>query len=225
MPFQSRNVLADAGALQELLAFGPKQLPVVARGQDWVNGQSLKEVAKLLGIELGAVSQLPPAELVRRIDIILAATQRFYRQFPERNLADLLKGRPRSYSQLVWHLFNVADAFLEHERGIALTIEAYSRNPPDGTTRDAILAYGGDVRTRFAAWWQGAADRTDWQAPAKVYYGGVSRHEYLERTTWHVGQHARQLMSLLADTLGLAPNQPLPAELWRGLPIPEQVWD
>jgi len=34
-----------------LLALGPRQLPVVARGKEWVNGQSLKEIARFVGID------------------------------------------------------------------------------------------------------------------------------------------------------------------------------
>ena len=68
IPFLSRNVLADEGALEELLALGTRQLPVISRGTDWVNGQSLKEIARLVGIDLGIIRHLPPAELVRRVD-------------------------------------------------------------------------------------------------------------------------------------------------------------
>jgi hypothetical protein len=208
-----------------LLALGTRQLPVVARGARWANGQSLKAIAELVGIDLGRVEHLPPAELVRRIDIVLDGAARFFAQFPEDRLGDQLPGRPRSYAQLAWHLFNVVDAFLEHEQGIALSERAYSRIPAPGTTRPEILAYGADVRQRLGEWWQGAQGRGDWAARADVYYGEVSRHEFLERTTWHAGQHARQLMWVLEDKFGIAPSDPIPPETWTGLPMPEQVWD
>jgi len=225
VPFLSRNVLSDDGALQELLALGTRQLPVVSRGTQWVNGQSLKDVARLCGINLGTVKHLPQPELARRIDAILAAAGRYLAQFPEKNLVDQLPGRPRSLAQLSWHLFNVVDALLEHEQGIALVETAYNRLPPDGTTREEILAYGEDVRRRFGEWWQTAKDRTDWADKAQVYYGNVTRHEFLERTTWHSGQHSRQLAWALKENYGIEPNQPLGPETWQGLPMPEQVWD
>jgi hypothetical protein len=151
-------VLADAGALDELLALGTRQLPVIARGKAWVNGQSLKAIAELVGIDLGTIRHLPPAELARRIDLVLDGSARFFAQFPEAHLGDLLPGRPRSYAQLAWHLFNVVDALLEHEQGIPLSPDSYNRVPAPGVTRPQILAYGADVRRRFDAWWQRPAD-------------------------------------------------------------------
>ncbi|HVY43186.1 MAG TPA: DinB family protein [Hyphomicrobiaceae bacterium] len=225
VPFLSRNILSDEGALEELLALGTRQLPVVSRGKDWVNGQSLKDVARIAGINLGTVKHLPQPELVRRIDLILEGAARFFRQFPEEHLGDQLPGRPRSLAQLTWHLFNVVDAFLEHEQGIRLMEDAFRRLPKDGSTRQDILDYGADVRRRFAAWWDSAKNRTDWTDKANVYYGDVSRHEFLERTTWHSGQHSRQLMWALNDRYHIAPDRPLGPEMWQGLPMPEQIWD
>lgn len=211
--------------MDELLTFGPKQLPLVSKGREWVNGQSLKDVARIAGIDLGNIQHLPPPELARRIDLIVGAAARYFAQFPKDRLDDLLPGRPRSYAQLAWHLFNVVDAFLEHEQGIPLVNGAYDRIPAAGTTQEEILAYGADVRARFAAWWQANAGRTNWTTKAQVYYGDVIRHEFLERTTWHSGQHSRQLEWILRDTLGIEPNAPLGPEMWANLPMPEKVWD
>jgi hypothetical protein len=219
-------VLGDSGALEELTALGVRQLPVVARGKEWVNGQSLKDVARIAGIDLGSVSHLPVPELVRRIDLILEGTARFFAQYPAERLEEQLPGRPRSYAQLTYHLFNVADAWLEHEQGMPLEHAAYAREPAPGSmSRDEILAYGADVRRRFAQWWADPGKREAWTEPAQVYYGKVSRHEFLERTTWHTGQHARQLMWVLQEKFGIAPDRPLGPELWAGLPMPEKIWD
>jgi hypothetical protein len=225
VPFLSRNVLSDVGARDELLALGTRQLPVVSRGKEWVNGQSLRDVARLVGINLGSVRHLPPAELARRIDLILEGAARFFAQFPEENLSDQLPGRPRSLAQLTWHLFNVVDAWLEHEQGIRLQESAFRRLPRDGATRPEIQAYGADVRQRFGKWWEAAKNRTDWPDKADVYYGDVSRHEFLERTTWHSGQHSRQLMWALSDKYKIPPDSPLGPDMWQGLPMPEQIWD
>ena len=208
-----------------MLALGTRQLPIIARGKDWVNGQSLKEIARFVGIDLGTIKHLPPEELVRRIDVVLDGAARFFAQFPEARLGDQLPGRPRSYAQLAWHLFNVVDAFLEHEDGIPLSTESYNRVPAPGSTRPEILAYGADVRRRMDQWWQGAREQTNWADKANVYYGNVSRHEFLERTTWHSGQHSRQLMWVLEDKFGLAPDRPIDPATWQGLPMPEKVWD
>lgn len=211
--------------MEELLSLGVRQLPVVSKGREWVNGQALKDVARLLDIDLGNVKHLPPAELVRRIDLIIEGAARFLTQFPEAKLTDQLPGRPRSLAQLSWHLFNVVDAFLEHEQGIRLEHEAYNRLPKPTETRTDILAYGADVRRRFAAWWEKAKTAKDWNQTANVYYGNVTIHEFLERTTWHSGQHSRQLMWALEDRFGIKPDRPLGPEMWQGLPMPEKVWD
>ena len=162
---------------------------------------------------------------MRRIGVVFDGAARFFAQIPEDRLGDQLPGRPRSYAQLGWHLFNVVDAFLEHERGIPLQATAYNRVPALGTTGQQVLAYGDDVRMRFDAWWRSAKTNTDWNGRANVYYGDVSRHEFLERTTWHAGQHARQLMWILADKLQIVPDRPIDPATWTGLPMPEKVWD
>jgi hypothetical protein len=219
-------VLTDEGALDEMAALGVRQLPLVTKGGRWVNGQSLKAVAALCGIQLGEIRHLPPVELVRRIDLVIEAAQRFFGQFPADRLDEQTPGRPRSYAQLTYHLFNVVDAFLEHERGIALVEGSYKRHPAPGMmTRTEIVTYGSDVRRRFAEWWEGAKERTDWTAKANVYYGDVSRHEFLERTTWHSGQHSRQLVWLLKEKFSIDADRPLGPEMWVGLPMPEQIWD
>ena len=223
----SRNVLTDEGALDELLALGTRQLPVISRGKDWVNGQSLKEIARLVGIDLGT-AQAPAARGAGAAHRRGAGWRGALLRAVPRGLAwaTSCPGRPRSYAQLAWHLFNVVDAFLEHEQGIPL-----SRLPPttacreDGTTRPEILAYGADVKRRFGAWWEGAKARTDWPDKASVYYGDVSRHEFLERTTWHAGQHARQLMWVLEDKFADRPGRPDRPRHLEGLPMPEKVWD
>ena len=63
----------------------------------------------------------------------------------------MLPHRPRSYAQLGYHIFNIADAFLEHEvQRLPLEESAYSRvPPPEMDTRAKILAYGQDVLRRF----------------------------------------------------------------------------
>ena len=212
--------------MEEMVALGVRQMPLVVRDGKWVNGQSLKIVAAFVGVDLGEIKHLPPAELVRRIDLILEGAGRFFSQFPLSRIEDLTPGRPRSYAQLTYHLFNVVDAWLEHEAGIPLQETAYKRYPePGAMNREQILAYGADVRRRFAAWWDQSKANTGWQGKANVYYGDVTRHEFLERTTWHSGQHSRQLMMLLQDKCAIAPDRPFGPEMWQGLPIPEQVWD
>ncbi len=227
VPFRSRNVLADAGAYEELERFGIKRVPIVSKGDAWVDGQSLKDVARLVGIKHTATRQYPPDELVRRLFAVIDGAGRYIEQIPAAQLeSTVLPNRPRSLTQLGYHLLNVADAFVEHEEGIALTFEAYCREPEPGTmTKAELLGYGARVRERVAAWWETKGQSRNWKDRADVYYAEQTMHDYLERTTWHAGQHTRQLMWMMEGTLGIIPDRPLGAETFGGLPMPESIWD
>jgi glutaredoxin len=225
VPFLSRNVLTDEGAYAELERFGLKQVPIVTRGDSFANGQVLRDVARLCGIALGEQKLLPVPELRERLDAVLAGAARFLAQLPEETLATNLPDRPRSYAELGWHIANIADAFLEHERGIPLTFDSYMRVPaPDERARHRLVAYNEAMRAAMSAWFDGPGASRDWAARADVYYGEQTLHEFLERTVWHAGQHVRQLMWVL-ERSGIAPDRPLGAETFAGLPMPEKVWD
>lgn len=223
--FVSRNVIGDEGAFEELARLGVRQVPVVTRGDQYVDGQVLADVARLCGIPYGAKAILPVQELRRRLDEIVAASGRFIVQVSEKDLPTLLPNRPRSYSDLAFHIANIPDAFLEHEAGIPLEFDAYNRVPPKGWGHEHLVAYGKDVLRRVSSWFDGEGKSCSWSAPARVYYGKQTMHEYLERTTWHAGQHARQLQWVLGEKLGIAPDGPLPDSMWADLPMPESVWD
>lgn len=226
VPFLSRNVLADEGAYAELERFGLRQVPIVTRGDQWVNGQVLKDVARLAGFAYGGTTQYAPDELFRRLYRVIDGSGRFIGQLDETQLATVLPGRPRSLTQLGYHLFNVADAFVEHEEGIPLTFASYCRDPAPGTmSKTELLAYGQHVRGRVDAWRTGPGRTADWTRTANVYYGTQTLHDFLERTTWHSGQHSRQLMWMMAEKLGVPPIDPLGEETFGGLPMPESVWD
>ena len=227
IPFRSRNVLADDEAYQELARFGLKRVPIVSKGEAWVDGQSLKDIARLVGIRHTQTQQHPPADLVQRLLAVIDGATRYVGQLSQVDLeTTVLPNRPRSLTQLSYHLFNVADAFVEHEEGTPLTFAAYCREPAPGTmTKDELLAYGAKVRGRLAEWWQTNERSRVWTAPADVYYAEQTIHDFLERTTWHAGQHTRQLMWMMSGKLGIAPDQPLGTETFGGLPMPDSIWD
>jgi glutaredoxin len=222
--FISRNVLADDGAMDELAVFGLRQVPIVTRDGAYADGQVLADVARLCGLAYGATQILPVPELHQRMDRILTATQTMLAVLPATQLATLLPNRPRSYADLGFHIFNIADAFLEHDAGIPLVFDAYNRVPPQGWGHRHLAAYGRETQRRVNLWFATPARKRDWQGAADVYYGRQTLHEFLERTTWHSGQHARQLQ-WVSGQLGLTVAEPLGADLWAGLPMPEQVWD
>jgi hypothetical protein len=225
VPFVSVNVLEDKDGFAELAELGIRSVPIVRRGNDWANGQVLRDVARVAGIAWGGAQMLPVSELVARLVEIQTTAQRLFAQIPDDKRGRLLPHRPRSYAQLGYHIF-IADAFLEHEvGGLPLKEGAYGRvPPPEMDTKVKILAYGRDVLRRFEIWWAGPGRTTDFSRKARVYYGDVTLHDYLERTTWHSGQHVRQLVMVLG-MLSIEPDRPPRQELFADLPMPDKVWD
>ncbi|MDX1513411.1 MAG: glutaredoxin domain-containing protein [Gammaproteobacteria bacterium] len=226
MEFESINVLEDEKGFEELAALGLKLVPIVARGADWANGAVFRDVARVAGFEWSGHKMLAPEEMVARINGILSAAQRFLRQIPEDRLDDMLPGRPRSYRQLAYHVFQIPDVFLNRvEHDAPYTYEALiSKLPDDIRTKSDLLDYGASVQERLNRWWKSAGRTTDFTQPGNVYYGDVTLHEVLERTGWHSGQHARQLM-LTLEKLGVEPDGPLTDNDFDGLPMPQNVWD
>lgn len=223
--FQSINVVADPDGLAEMTRLGARSLPVIAVGEDFVIGQSARDIARLVGIEGQFGPELPPAELVSRLDTFIRAAQRFQRQIPDANQQESLPGRPRPLRVLAHHMYLVPAAFLVAARGGQLSKGLTTGRPTDDmATFDDIAAFGETVRADVQDWWCGLDDKTC-SAPVDTYFGQPSMHEMLERTTWHVGQHCRQLMWYLDQTLGIAPQEPLGPADFQGLPIPENVWD
>jgi hypothetical protein len=210
--------------MAELRRLGARSVPVVARGESFVFAQLVGDVVEFLGLDIQTAPELAPAELVRRLDLVLAAAQRQTRQMPPQALERELPNRPRSYRVLLHHVFQIPAAFLDAMDGGTLSYENMVAEPPeDLRTPAAIAEFGGQVRRRLAGWWAGLAERSGAQ-PVATYYGVQPMHEVLERTTWHSAQHVRQVASLL-EQLGIPPEQPLTKSELQGLPLPQQLWD
>jgi glutaredoxin len=208
VPFQSVNVLEDEEGFSELEALGVRLVPIVARGTVWANGAVFRDVAKVAGFEYGGHEMLTPEELKDKVLMILDAAQGYLRQIPEDTLDVVLPGRPRSYRQLVYHVFDIPKVFLDRvEHDAPYTYEALkSILPADMTSKEDLLDYGRGNRERLAAWWEREGTTTDFEQPGKVYYGDVNLHEVLERTAWHSGQHTRQIILMLREKLGIEPD-------------------
>ena len=198
---------------------------MVSRGSDWVSGQVLKDIARIAGIEMSGAKMLSPAELHQRMNIILTGAQRFLKQMPDSELETQLPNRPRSYRQLGHHLFRIPEAFLEMVDGAPLTYETLTVDPPeDMRSFTAIADYGAEVLARINAWWDGSQGSEDFTRKVETYYGPQPLHEIMERSTWHSGQHVRQVMMLM-DVLGIEPDDRLGDAAFADLPMPKDVWD
>jgi len=217
-------VLEDAVGLVELRRLGARSVPVLSRGDEFVFAQNIAHVVKFLGLNEATGPVLSPAQLVARLDLFLTAAERFIPQMPDARLGVEVPNRPRTYRALGHHMFRVAETFLEVAAGAALTHESLTIPPPEAMQHSAdIAAYGSAVHHRLTAWWDAKADKSG-RETVQTYYGPQLLHEYLERTTWHVGQHVRQWMMLLrmAD---IEPDHPLEDVAFTSLPMPSSVWD
>ncbi len=213
----------EPGGLDELHALGPRTVPVLAWGDDYVFGQSIRDVSQFLGLDDAGDGPLPPEELYQRMDLVLAAAARYLRQIPDDRIDDKLPNRDRSYRELGYHVFVVIDCFLDVTKGRVLRSERFDERPPSDLRHGPEIAdYGETIRSQLADWW--TSQQADFSRQVPTYYGDQSLHDVMERGTWHAAQHVRQLMMVLEE-LGLAPDGPLtPADL-ADLPLPDQVWD
>src|SRR5262249_43960106 len=159
--------------------------------------QNIGHVVKFLGLNEATGPVLSPDQLIQRLDLFLGAAIRMIPQMPDAKLSTEVPNRPRSYRVLGHHIFRIAETFLEVANGDALEYVKLTTTPPDTmqTTAD-LVAYGAGVRQRLAGWWSTKQDKSG-RDPVQTYYGPQILHEYLERSTWHVGQHVRQWNMLL----------------------------
>ena len=227
IPFKSVNVLEDKTGFEDLKKFGVKMVPIVAKGDAWANGAVFRDVAKVAGFDYQAHKMLEPKNMVEKIIKINEAASRYLEQIPNEKLDTLLPGRPRSYRQLVYHIFNIQDVFLRRvEDNEPYTYESLLSILPKGMeTKEELVSYGNKVRKKFSEWWLRDGITTNFKQPGNVYYGEVILHEVLERTAWHSGQHTRQVLLMLKEKLNLVPNEPIEDVVFQGLPMPKNIWD
>ena len=217
-------MLEDAAGLAELRRIGARSVPVLSRGDDFVFAQNLGHVVKFLSLDEATGPVLSPSQLIERLDGFLGAAIRMVPQMPDDKLATEVPNRPRSYRVLAHHMFRIAETFIEVANGATLEYGQLTSLPNDTmrTTAD-IVSYGSDVKRRLAEWWAANPDKSASQT-VQTYYGPQMLHEYLERSTWHVGQHTRQWVMLLGMA-GITADRPPGEADFAGLPMPSQVWD
>jgi glutaredoxin len=223
--YESIDVAARPEAMQDLVSFGVKTVPVVTRGGEFVFAQSLEDVSRFVGREFQA-KRLSPDELVRRWLQILGAAQRHARQLPQERLQErAVHNRDRSIRDLAYHVYQIPDAFLQAVAdGVEDLTSVYNAPPPaDVRTSEDIRAFGASVTARVQRWWSAIPDKSC-REDVKTYYGLQPLHHLLERCTWHSAQHARQIIAVL-ERFGVEVDRPLTAKDYKGLPMPAGLWE
>jgi hypothetical protein len=220
-------VLNDPGGREKLLALGVRNVPVVSKGENYVFGQNLEDVAEFVGLQGTGHKPLPPSELIKKWIQVLRALQRYARQMPAERIDErVIENRDRSIRLLTHHAFRIAEAYLESViDGKEYAVQHANVPPKDGTcvTGDEIAGYGEGVIERLQKWWDQVEDKS-LSTKMKTYYGMQPMHVVFERSTWHSAQHARQLIHVL-ERFGVEPNGRLTAQDLAGLPLPERLFE
>lgn len=220
-------MLNDSGGRERLLALGVRNVPVVSKGDQFVFGQNLEDVAEFVGLHGTGHTPLPPEQLITKWVNVLRSAQRYIRQIPNDRINErVIPNRDRSIRLLSHHLFRIGEAFLETAvDGAEYAVQLANVPPKDGTfmTGDEIARYGDTVIARLQKWWDGLADKSCRQK-VKTFFGMQPIHMLYERSTWHSAQHVRQLAAIL-ERYGIEPDGRLTAEDLAGLPLPERLWE
>ncbi len=225
--YESVNVLRDPGAHEALRRLGVRTVPLLVRGDRWVSAQDPAEVARFVGLPW-AGRRLEGGDLLGRLEALLDIAASFAARWPARRLRDSLPGRDRSHADLLYHVAMIVEGLLDAadpERGGALTYAHFERRPPPADVEPVRLA-GRLLET--CASLRRLRERGFPAGPAvtvNTYYGARPVHEVIERTTWHVAQHIRQIEHLAREVLRLADVPDVDAALLAGLPLPERIWD
>lgn len=217
----------DAGALEQLLRFGVRTVPVLVNAEQFIFCQNLEDVAEFVGLEGSGHTPLPPAELMAKWINVLCAAQRYIRQFSAEQLQErAIHNRDRSIRLLGHHVFRIGEAFLETAiDDIEYRVTNANVPPPDGTCMKGveIAEYGQGIIKRLQTWWAGLNDKSCSQK-VRTFYGTPPMHQLLERSTWHSAQHTRQLSAVL-ERYAIEPDGRLNDSDLAGLPLPEGIWE
>ena len=221
MRFEGVDVEAQPERMADLTRLDIPIVPATVIGDRAVHGWNPKALAELVGVTYGEREPLSPSELARRLDAVLAATQRAVRQIPREHLGMKAPGRDRTVRQLGFHVFRLSAAFADTREQGHLSEQWFEENAPaEMADGDAVARYGDGVRRRL----QEYSARPGWcDGDVSTYYGPQTAHDFMERTTWHAAQHLRQIYWFL-DQMGVRADAPLTDADLEGLPFPREVW-
>ncbi|MCH8141847.1 MAG: DinB family protein [Proteobacteria bacterium] len=198
-------------------------MPVVSRADTFIYAQDLNEVARFVGLDEHIEPVLDPDELIARMKLVLDIAVGSLQQIPPEALHDKLPGRDRSYLDLGNHIVAIYSGCLAVTKGQAFTGAIAKASPKVNLSPNELATLATDVTNQLEEWWSQRKD-PHCSRTVSTFYGEQSLHAVIERCTWHVTQHVRQLMMVL-QILGVTPQRPLTAAHLADLPLPQEVWD
>ena len=133
------DVLNDAGGRERLLKLGVRNVPVVSRGESFVFGQNLEDVAEFVGLQGTGHKPLPPDQLIAKWVNVLRVAQGLIRQIPDDKMNDrVIPNRDRAIRLLSHHVFRIGEAFLESViNGTEYAVQQANVPPKDGRSPPA----------------------------------------------------------------------------------------
>jgi glutaredoxin len=250
--FVAIDVTSDRSALEELKTRGIRGLPVVTVGERHVLGLDLAQVDALIG-SADVLVELSGGELVARATRLLAAAARFAYQLPTAHYEDPCPGMENVTTPFVLaggHVLVLSDGspyvphgtFLGIFRHIVCHGEKFRhfvQEPDDDYSDSGLYAQFGEplpsrsvnqlaelaqtIARDIQQWWQDTGGR-DLEHPLATFLGPQTLRQMLQRETYSLTQHTRQLMDVLRR-LGIEPDGPIGEREFAGLSIPAGVWD
>ena len=215
--YVSRDVANDGEAKQRFAVLAAPSLPVVATDAGrWALGADLAQVAELLNLPFEPEPALAVAVLIDRLRVGLDTAMSLVGQFPAARLQDKPPNRDRTTLALANHVVEIADGYLEVAKGrefdVGVSAAIARHELPPAQLKERARAVAAALRAP-----------EDPKRHVQAFFGPTTLHAVLERTTWHVAQHTRQLAALL-KALDIAPQVELADAHLAGLPMPAQLW-
>ena len=113
MKFDGFDVEAQPERRRDLERFGISRVPATIVGDRAVHGWNPQALAELVGVVYVQGGRLSPDELARKLDTVLAATQRVIRQVPREHRHEGAGPGPLTVHQLGFHVFRLSAAFVD----------------------------------------------------------------------------------------------------------------
>lgn len=216
------NIREVPWAKDELRSRGITMVPATVTANGHVHGWNPAALAELVGFDYDPTPALAPPEILARIDGILDVADSFAQGASAAELAIEHPRRKRTLGHLLHHIARVSTAFADAVDEGFLRQEWLEEPLPEGMDGAGLAEYIRQSRERMKSH-AASRDAASYAENQETYYGAQTRHQLLERTAWHAGQHLRQAHDLLS-TVRTSGLPPLPEALFAGLPMPKKLW-
>ncbi len=173
----------------------------------------------MIGLVYNSNPELSPSELINRQVELLSILDSTIDSIPETAHDQKIPGRDRTIWNLVEHMCEIAHVYQRVAEGTSTFDAAAADAEVTGkSTLDQLHASLDSLRDNLSR------ETYEYEKQVETYFGVASLHYVLERSTWHIAQHLRQLASLMRG-IDKSIMEDIDTKLLDRLPIPNEVWD